>query len=166
MEHFKECKTCHRKVDMLNVNGVCVDCWREGQEPHTETNVIEIKPFEIVREKWTKELPSVKLDEGKHYDEGKLRIELVPPEAIEAIAEVLTKHVSKYGERNWEKGIKFSRLLGSCLRHLLAFEKGKDTDAESGIHALKHLLTDVAFLVTYIERGMLQFDDRPKKEKN
>ena len=37
----------------------------------------------------------------------------------------------------------------------------KDID-ESGLHTLKHALTDLAMLVTYIERDMTFLDDRLK----
>lgn len=104
--------------------------------------------------------------EGLHFDSEKNRLYLVPPEAMEAIGEILTYGCTKkkppYPERNWEKGILFSALLGSIERHIIAFKKGEDKDYESGIHPLKHALTDMAFIVTYIERGMTFLDDRPE----
>ena len=107
-----------------------------------------------------------------HQDEGKLRVELVPPEAIEAIAEILTygcteKKPLPYKERSWEEGMLYSRLMGSVMRHVLAYAKREDKDYESSKHPLKHALCDLAMLVTYIERGMGEFDDRPQiKKKN
>ena len=41
---------------------------------------------------------------GVKHDSGKLRMDLVPPEAIKAMADVLTSGAAKYGDRNWEKG--------------------------------------------------------------
>ncbi len=109
-------------------------------------------------------MPEGNIKEGMHYDENKLRVDLVPPEAIEAIAEVLGYGCKKYEARNWEKGIKFSRLYGSFLRHTLAWAKRDDYDKESGLHHLKHALWNLMALVTYTERGMTKFDDRPSKD--
>lgn len=101
-------------------------------------------------------------NEGLHKDEGKLRVDLVPPELIEAVAEVLTFGAKKYAPRNWEKGITYSRVYASALRHMLAWAKRDDIDKESGLNHLKHALWNLMAIVTYQERGMVQFDDRPK----
>ena len=97
---------------------------------------------------------------GKKYDGGKLRLDLIPPEAIDALGEVLTYGADKYEPYNWAKGLKFSRVYGAALRHLNAYWKGEDVDSESGIDHLKHALTNLAFLVSYSERGMIELDDR------
>ena len=98
--------------------------------------------------------------EGKRYNAGKLRMDLIPPEADLAIARVLTQGSTKYGDRNWEKGMAVSTVLASLKRHLLAYEMGEDLDDESGEPHLSHVLTNAAFLVTYFERGMVETDDR------
>jgi hypothetical protein len=100
------------------------------------------------------------IGEGQHFDKGKLRMDLIPPEAEEALAAVLTYGCNKYAERNWEGGIKFSRLYGSVRRHLHQWWGGTDIDPESELHHLKHALCNLAFLITYIERNMEEFDDR------
>lgn len=104
--------------------------------------------------------PVLEQEEGMHKDEGKLRVDLVPLEAIYAIAEVMTFGCKKYAERNWEKGIKFTRIYASALRHLLEWGARRDNDPESGLNHLKHALWNIAALVTYIERDMREFDDR------
>lgn len=89
-------------------------------------------------------------EDGKKDDQGKLRMDLVPPEAIEAIAEVLTYGARKYGENTWQNLPEFNRRqYAATLRHLLAWKKGQMLDAESGISHLQHALTDIAFLVWY-----------------
>jgi len=108
---------------------------------------------------------------GLNKDNGKLRVDLVPVSAIEAIAEVLGKACAptpdgkppKYPERNWENGIAYSRVYANVQRHLLAWWKGRDIDPESGLHTLKHALCRLSMLVEYVERGMNNFDDRPHK---
>lgn len=115
-----------------------------------------------------------KLKEGAKYDEGKLRIELIPGEFIFATAAILTFGASKYAARNWEKGISWGRVFGALNRHLWAWWQGKaptvksflfgDLDLETGKSHLWHACCCLAFLVAYEERGMSKFDDRPIKE--
>ncbi len=111
---------------------------------------------------------------SRHYEfstggqkdlKGKLRTDLIPPEAEIALAEVLTFGASKYQDRNWEKGIPFMSLYGATKRHLLAWVQGDTFDKESGMNHLKHALCDLAFLVTFSERGREDLDDRPVKEE-
>lgn len=134
---------------------------RYGLEPPAE-GVIEGQTYDYPDPK-EKDEPG-----GLHYDKGKLRVDLVPPEAIEAIAEIMTYGCKKYAERNWEEGIRFSRVYGSLFRHLLKWFRREDTDEESGLAHLKHALWNLAAIVTYVERGREDLDDRPnghKKEK-
>lgn len=55
---------------------------------------------------------------GTKFDEGKLRMDLITPEMMVALATVLGHGAEKYGERNFENGLKFSRLFTATLRHL------------------------------------------------
>lgn len=104
--------------------------------------------------------------EGTKFDGDKLRMDLLPPEAIEGLATILTFGAKKYADRNWEKGIKWGRLFGATMRHLWAWWRGEALDAESGYSHLWHALTDIAFLLTYEARGMKDFDDRPITHPN
>lgn len=99
--------------------------------------------------------------EGVKFDEDKLRLELIPPEVITALGEVLTYGAKKYDDRNWEKGMKWSRVYGAALRHLNAWADFNQTDydEETKLSHLKHALTCIAFLVTYEERQMYEWDD-------
>lgn len=107
------------------------------------------------REERYAKLPGVK------NDTGKLRYDLVPPEAMEQFVAVLTYGAEKYSSRNWEKGIKFSRVYAALQRHLSYFWSGYDTDGESNLPALAHAICCAMFLLTYQCRGMDDFDDRP-----
>lgn len=93
-------------------------------------------------------------DEGVKFDNGKLRLNLIPPEAFESIGEVLTIGAEKYGERNWEKGISEDRLVGALLRHLVAHRLGNLQD-ESGLNHLDHVLCNAMFLSVLFRRKML-----------
>jgi hypothetical protein len=55
---------------------------------------------------------------------GKPRYDLIPPLALRRVADLYTKGAEHYGDRNWEKGMKFSRFFGSLLRHAYQFAMG------------------------------------------
>lgn len=98
-------------------------------------------------------------DEGIKHDEGKLRIDLIPPEVIEALAITFAHGAKKYGECNWEKGMGVSRLWAAAQRHLWAWWRGENKDGESGLNPLFHALASIAMLVAMRQRGIGK-DDR------
>lgn len=102
----------------------------------------------------------LKDEPGWKLDKQKLRMDLLPPEAVEAIAEVFTYGANKYEDRNWEKGMSWGRIYGAMLRHLLAFWRGEDYDSESGKLHLAHAATDALFLLQYYLKQIGK-DDRP-----
>jgi hypothetical protein len=93
------------------------------------------------------------------YDGGKTRYDLLPPEFVEAVAQVLTYGAEKYAARNWEKGLPYGRVFAAIMRHLWAWWRREDRDPESGLSHLAHAACGLAFLVTYTERGV-GADDR------
>jgi hypothetical protein len=93
-------------------------------------------------------------DEADHYDEGKPRVDLVPPELMMSVGEVLGKSTEKYGDRNWEKGMEWGKVYGSLQRHLNKFWGGEDIDPESGICHLHHAAANLSFLIAYRERNI------------
>jgi hypothetical protein len=52
---------------------------------------------------------------------GKGRYDLISTHATRALAMVLEEGATKYGDRNWEKGIPIMRHLSSCKRHIDQF---------------------------------------------
>lgn len=102
-----------------------------------------------------------KQDRGYSQDKGKLRLDLVPPQIEEAIARVLMAGMDKgYPPRNWEKGILYSKQLASIQRHLKEIQKSNDTDSETKLPAIEHLLCRVAMLLVTMQRHPAM-DDRP-----
>lgn len=99
--------------------------------------------------------------QGMKFDDDKVRLELLPPEALWGTAKILTFGAKKYADRNWEKGINYSRVYGAMLRHMTAWWMGENEDPETGLSHLHHAACCVAFLQTYTERKMEDFDDRP-----
>ena len=99
-------------------------------------------------------------DAGVKFDGGKLRYDLIPHDALEQFVRVLTYGAEKYADRNWEKGMDWSRLYAAALRHLTAWWRGKSIDPESHLPHLAHALCCINFLLAYELRGM-GGDDRP-----
>lgn len=86
--------------------------------------------------------------EAKKYDSDKIRLDLVPAEAVEAIGEVLTFGAKKYSANSWQKLPMFKeRYYSALLRHLMAWKRGEKLDQESGLSYLKHAICNIAFLV-------------------
>jgi len=90
--------------------------------------------------------------EGKKFDDGKLRLDLITPEMIRSLGEVLTYGAKKYGDRNWEKGIDEDRLYAACERHLLAYREGQMLDEESGLPHLYHAFCTLGMWATLDKR--------------
>lgn len=108
---------------------------------------------------------TMKESEGLKYDGQKLRVDLIDPWALEAIAKGLTYGAEKYGENNWLEGIQFSRVYGALLRHLIAWYLGEEMDEESGNHHFDHAGCMWMMLNRYAkDKRYEHLDDRPFKE--
>lgn len=101
-----------------------------------------------------------KAPEGVKFDGGKVRMDLLPPELPFAVADILGFGAGKYGDRNWEKGMNWSRVFGALMRHMWAWWGGENTDAETGKSHLWHAGCCIAFLIAY-EQRRTGTDDRP-----
>lgn len=96
---------------------------------------------------------------GIKHDQGKSRLDLIPSEALEALGAVLTFGAKKYGDNNWQKGIKISRLIGAALRHwYLGKCKGEEYDKESGLPHSWHMFTNIMFII-WTEKNRPECDD-------
>lgn len=67
---------------------------------------------------------------GERKNTGKLRYDLEHPVAREGLVRVLTKGAQKYAERNWERGMKWTKVIASAERHLAALKRGEDYDID------------------------------------
>ena len=59
---------------------------------------------------------------------GKGRYDLVTPFGLDRLAKWYELGSSKYADRNWEKGMPFSRYLDSARRHLNKFVMGMEDE--------------------------------------
>lgn len=98
--------------------------------------------------------------EAKHLDTGKTALQYVLVfKGLDEVAKVGEFGAKKYGQFNYKAGASYMRFLGSCTRHLAAFIRGEDTDAESGLSHLAHLVFDALMLLDWLERKV-GTDDR------
>ncbi len=99
------------------------------------------------------------MTQASKKDEGKPRVELIPPEFLLDLAKVLEFGAKKYGDNNWRKGLKWTRLYASALRHLFAWVGGEKLDKESKMPHLLHAIANLLFLYEY-NHTHPELDDR------
>ncbi len=101
---------------------------------------------------------------GLRYNSDKLRYDLIPPLANKEYAKVWTQALDKYPEGNWEKGMPWTEVIASAMRHLEAIRLGEDIDQESGLLHAAHLQCNAAMLTEYYYTKK-EFDNRKKYDK-
>lgn len=85
-----------------------------------------------------------------HFESGKSRLDQLPPKATVKLGEVFGYGAKKYGNWNWaEYAGEWSdqQLIGSTLRHLMAYQAGEDIDPESGLTHLAHAAANAMMLL-------------------
>ncbi|MBL4766300.1 MAG: hypothetical protein JKY94_01005 [Rhodobacteraceae bacterium] len=101
----------------------------------------------------------------KLYDQtGKLRLDLIPPEMEQALAEALGSGIDKkgYDDRRWEKGGPYMEHMASAKRHILKWLMGEDFDEQTGQPHLVLAAWRLLAIDTYMKRG-IGSDNRPSK---
>lgn len=164
------CKVCGKRSNMSPINGMCWHCYNteKARQRTALMTGVDIDYFGCPASS-AKNLTSeqviadtktgVNPGQAVKYDQGKPRMDLIPPEALRGISEVLTFGADKYAARNWEQGSDWGRFTAALLRHFTAWMGGEDYDQETGLNHLKHVLCNAAFLLTFQERG-IGCDDR------
>lgn len=102
--------------------------------------------------------------EGSKFDEGKLRFDLIPIYPLEELARVYTIGAKKYGDHNWRKGLKWSRVIRAGIGHFYSWIRGEQYDLEDGQHHLSSVAWCVFTLMQY-EKDKPELDDRFKDKK-
>ncbi len=112
--------------------------------------------------------------EGRKDDGGKVRMDLIAPELLFSVANVLTYGAAKYSARNWESGMSWGRVFGALMRHLWAWWGGAgpttksfvfgELDDETRFSHLWHAGCCLMFLIAYEERK-IGLDDRLRATK-
>lgn len=98
---------------------------------------------------------------GVKFDADKVRMDLVPQDAIMAIAAVFTYGAMKYEDWNWAKGMRDGRIDAAYERHRARYNLGEELDAESGLPHLWHMGCCVLMRIAASLRGVLEDDRLP-----
>lgn len=100
---------------------------------------------------------------GARFNGGKPDFSLIPLVTLEDEAKVWMYGKQKYAAWNWAKGMPWSVPLACALRHLSAWQRGEDVDAESGLPHLAHVMCNIRMLTLYT-KTYPEGDDRPPQE--
>ena len=87
---------------------------------------------------------------------GKGRFDLITPFGLTRLAKWYELGSKKYSDRNWEKGMPFSRYVDSAFRHLTKFMMGME-DEDHLAAAVWNLLC----IIHHQELGQTELDDLP-----
>lgn len=98
----------------------------------------------------------------RDVQEGKIQYSLIPYQAQDRLGKVLTDGAIRYGKDNFKKGMPYTRVIDSLMRHVEAIRRGKDDEDHIGC-----AMANLAFLAYYedmISKGKLpkELDDRDK----
>ncbi|MAI15226.1 MAG: hypothetical protein CMM15_14545 [Rhodospirillaceae bacterium] len=84
---------------------------------------------------------------GLKYDQDKPMYNLLPANAIDDMAKVMTFGAKKYAPNSWqnvEDGLE--RYRAALLRHTFAIQRGELIDSESGLPHSAHAMCCAAFI--------------------
>ena len=87
---------------------------------------------------------------------GKGRFDLITPFGMRRLAEWYELGAQKYSDRNWEKGIPFSRYVDSAMRHLNKFVMGMNDE-----YHLAAAAWNILAIIHHQELGQSDLDDMP-----
>lgn len=93
------------------------------------------------------------------------RYDLIPAYPLDVVATHYGIGASKYADRNWERGYRWSLSFAAMMRHAWAFWRGEDIDLETGS---PHLAAVIFHAMALLEFGRThaEKDDRPKVVSN
>jgi hypothetical protein len=132
----------------------------------TKTDVC--KDCTVVSSKYEKQPALMYGGGGCKDDKGKPRLELVEPDFLTGLAEVLTYGADKYGKGNWKKGFDQGRLYGALLRHANAYWSGETYDPDTGLHHMLHVAVNAMFIHYYTNNtssGGEQQKQQPEQQR-
>lgn len=98
--------------------------------------------------------------EGRKDDSGKARYDLIPAEALDALARLYGQGAAHYGDRNWENGLRYGRVFAALMRHAWAWWRGQRNCPIDGQHHMSSVAWCALALQT-LEQTHAELDDRP-----
>lgn len=137
---MKTCRHCGISFQRPDIVPIPHDrCQRCDEE------IKALKPSPTLREWIEKGQP---VNTGRKDDNDKPMMDLIPPKAELALAQVLTFGAQKYGAWNWSQVDDLERrYLAAAMRHINAYRAGEVMDQESGLPHLAHAMCCLAFLI-------------------
>lgn len=85
---------------------------------------------------------------GIKFDAEKPDYSLIPPNALNDLAKVLTYGAAKYDRENWRKLDDLqNRYFAAAQRHMWAVRSGEPFDPETGIHHMAHAVASLMFIL-------------------
>jgi hypothetical protein len=135
----QKCVNCNgaAKYGRTYSNGAPPDFWCETCAPPDVVNLVGPLPGDC------------NYHGAAKHDAGKLRYDLIPPHALEALAYVYTIGAEKYGDNNWKKGLDEGRIIGAMFRHLVRYMMGERVDPDDGQHPLASVAWGCFALIEY-----------------
>lgn len=105
------------------------------------------------------------INDANKFDGGKLRLSLVPPELIEAVAKIREYGCKKYGDSDSWKKVEPQRYKDALYRHLLADARGEKTDAESGLPHIWHAACNIAFICALMGNERQEQEEKQEEQE-
>lgn len=100
--------------------------------------------------------------QGKKDTKGKVRMELLPMEALRSVAEILTFGAEKYGANNWQNiDDGYNLFWGALLRHKTLKDMGEEFDKESGKPHDAHIACNALFMLYYSLQKQKELKEKP-----
>jgi hypothetical protein len=96
---------------------------------------------------------------GVKFDIGKPRFDLIPVLPLIELAKLYAIGAQKYQDKNWEKGLSWSRVYAAMQRHANKWWAGETYDSEDGQNHLSSVVW-CAFALMEYERTHPELDDR------
>lgn len=95
---------------------------------------------------------------GLRYNDGKLKWSYMHYKSMEPMIRVLMYGAQKYAPFNWQKGLDKMEILESMQRHLAAMMDGEETDPESGLPHIGHVMCNTMFwsYMDLKDKGLLE----------
>lgn len=99
-------------------------------------------------------------EQGRKFDGGKLRYDLLPVHALEEVTRVITLGAEKYDPENWKRVPEGRRrYTAAAFRHIEAWRKGETTD-EIGTHHIANAISNLMFI---LEKELQGLEDAPEE---
>ena len=100
-------------------------------------------------------------EQGRKFDSGKLRYDLIPVLAQEEVVKVVTLGAEKYDPENWKRVPEGRRrYTAAAFRHIEAWRKGEKID-EIGTHHIANAISNLMFI---LEKELQGIPDTPEDD--